>query len=90
MAGVRGRITRCEGRAAQAGSALEVGCRAHRPWFGAPDCPGPIGSLGQFVSSQMSRGASAARLPAAGGRLRELVQHGRGIAQYRHDQSLPA
>jgi hypothetical protein len=49
------------------------GCRAHRPWFGAPDCPGPIGPLGQFVASQASRGASAARLPAAGGRLREAV-----------------
>jgi hypothetical protein len=43
MAGVRSRITRCEGRAARAGSASEGGYRARRPWFGAPDCPGRSG-----------------------------------------------
>ena len=66
IAGVRGRIPRCEGSAARAGSALEGAGRANRPWFSATDCPGAAGPLSQCVSSQTAPGD----LPQAGTRRR--------------------
>ena len=76
---------RCAGRAARAGSALE-GVAGHTG----------LGSARQIVPARSGRRAKvsrrrrAARRPAAGGRLRELAQHGRGIARDRRDQLLPA